>query len=283
MKTAGSTLAGGGGTGNPFKRSSEQSSTYTFVKATPFGVEPEFTIELVRVSTILGCLAKPALIGWTEKLVLEGIAALISEGVALESLEGVKQALKDRGLRRYDLMTEASNRGTRCHAYLEKALEGFGPPPRGKTRPTPAAVVGAMPPPQDDYQRSVADWIVQVAVEGMQVAATEKGLVNLREGYAGRADLIVGRYPWTFDPDRGDGVIDLKTRKEEGIPYESEFLQLGAYWGAYLSMTGRKLQHTGVLLARPGQPATIFEGNPQVDYEAFLQLAAVFHWLDARS
>jgi hypothetical protein len=160
------------------------------------------------VTNILSVIAKPGLDKW--KLQQVAKAAFNSPRNGEETVEYYSDRIIESA---FDQVVEAADLGSRIHDALEKILEG-------------EAVEEEMLP----YVQPTIDWKRE---KGLTFTEREIVLVNGKEGYAGRCDVIA-------KGKKGQLVIlDYKTRKtkpgEPATPYDGQGAQLAAYavahWG----------------------------------------------------
>uniref|UniRef100_A0A6M3KWX5 PD-(D/E)XK endonuclease-like domain-containing protein n=1 Tax=viral metagenome TaxID=1070528 RepID=A0A6M3KWX5_9ZZZZ len=196
--------------------------------------------KLKGVTTILGVLGKPALIGWGYNQGLENYDRLAQLVVGILNAEkpvrpGRKLALLDKEVRGfrvsplYDKRDKAADAGTLAHLMVEKYL--LGQPPINL-----AEYLHANRPPDLDRE-DLANWKddVRWKAEGcystfkswaeghkFQVVCVEEELVSEEWQYGGTIDLgaVIGQ------TDAGITMSDLKTSK--GI-YLTHKIQLAAY------------------------------------------------------
>lgn len=185
---------------------------YRWVPITHKGIVlDEPTIELDRVTSITGMLAKDALLNWYFDTTVQGVEILLDYVKDLRSIRGnVEEALEINRLRPVDVRDERAAEGTDAHEYLQ-ALATTG---NAKT---------LLPNPY--HQAVQAFW----DSEQLDVVASEQILLSLKHRYAGTCDLVVhlGQVPRV--------IVDLKTR---GAPYAyaSDHFQLAAYRTAWNEM-----------------------------------------------
>ena len=172
-------------------------------------------VEVPSVTTVLGCLEKPALPWWGMKTGVQGVCELARRGRLTSVLDWadnpdeVVSALTAHKLTVNHKRDRAATRGTNVHDALE-AYADLGTIPR----------LDAFPESEQGYVRGLAKWLYEARPEFLK---TEVIVGSARFGYAGRYDLLC-RLPDDFG---GELVrVDLKT---SGRVYESMFLQLAAY------------------------------------------------------
>ena len=159
------------------------------------------------VTTILGALAKPALVPWAARVAAEATAAAIADGATHEDAIATGKAAPNK---RRDKSADA---GTLAHEYAERMLRGEDV---------------AEPGSADDRRAwrcavALATW---VDAQGFTILAVERELngsipidASSPMQIAGTCDLILAS---------ADGIViaDLKTGK---TPYSETIAQLAAY------------------------------------------------------
>ena len=158
------------------------------------------------VTTILGIIGKPQLEKWK---VSQGIlAAGKNPRQEAESQEYWVQRVYDAAFQQVE---DAAEKGSAIHAALDAVMDGQ--------------------PVADEYRAHVQPVLAWLSETGIEIAERETLVVNLQEGYAGRADVFF-RYG-----KRGIGILDYKTRKtrvgERVTPYDGQGMQLAAYAAAF--------------------------------------------------
>ena len=211
------------------------------------------TGELVpSVTNILSMLAKPALIGWTAKIVAERAADLRATLPLMEREEVVK-LLKGAASR---TATKAATRGTDIHAYLESRLLGQEPDDLDETA--------------EPYRDAAESWLEYHVSETL---ATETTMFT--PVYAGTADAVV---------EIGDRtvLVDFKTGK--GI-YPEASLQLSALWSGTIWHDGREVVErvpvdalAVVRIGLNGEWETRFVADPSGSLSVFHALLHVWSW-----
>ena len=173
-----------------------------------------------------------------------------------EALANWKKAVGEK--RAQEITTEAANRGTRMHSYLEHYVE-FG---------------DMKPLPTNPYAQPSWYMAAQVILEGLHKVDEYWGVeVPLYYSglYAGTTDLIG---VWKGKPAIMDFKQTNKPKKREWI--EDYFLQLAAYAAAHNNMHGTDIK-TGVILmcCQPKTP----ESTPEyLEFE--VDESEFAHWHD---
>jgi hypothetical protein len=206
--------------------------------------------EVVSCSTITGILDKPGLVHWGEEMGVKGMQELIVRGyVDLEtvskwSVEMIRDVMKQKGLRHWQMRDKAGKRGTSVH----KALEGW-------------AMSGNIvdpelfPAEEQGYVVGVNRFIHE---SGLVPLKSEVIVASLLHGFAGRFDLF-GKIPEPVKistkltradiehrslvhPDTF--LVDLKT--SSGV-FEEYHLQVAGYQGACIESGYEKPNQTAIL------------------------------------
>jgi hypothetical protein len=212
-------------------------------------VDKSVEIQLVRVTSVIkDTLAKGQLVDWayrhTRDVVSGLVSTLIDGGVDVSEItdlltdaDWLEEYLKENQLRPDDIKEEAGELGTEKHALLEKlgklALGNYEDEDMAYAR-------SVLDKTEDGHEYAIAEWWVR---NDPLVVASEKTLVSMKHGFAGTVDLV-----WVTGEEPGRLTItDLKNRKADrlcgvnhkteaaalrchvGTPYESDFIQVGAY------------------------------------------------------
>lgn len=136
---------------------------------------------LTGVSTVVGPMdwRPDNLMGWAAKLELDGVCQLMSlDGVAVsfDSVESLRDTLKDHGLTWRDVREQAAYRGTNVHQYAMHALA------KGEQ-----IAFDALTQEERGYAQGVAGFWLDHEPE---VIAAEAAVCDLDLGVAGRLDLL---------------------------------------------------------------------------------------------
>jgi hypothetical protein len=157
------------------------------------------------VSTVLRVIAKPNLVSWARRTVLETVRELLGEGLSVDAALSLAEVEPER---QRDL---AAQRGGLAHEVIALALVG---------KP--------YPPEWEPWVRTALDFLVG---HGLDCVAVERVVWSRRHRFAGTCDLVACQ---------ADGVLALADWKTGGIWPEAA-LQLGAYAIALEEMTGREV------------------------------------------
>lgn len=207
------------------------------------------------VTTILSIIGKPQLEKWK---VTQGIlAAGKNPRQEAESEEYWVQRVYDSAFQQVE---DAAEKGSAIHAALDAAMAG---------EPVPEDVRVHVQP--------VLDWM---SATGIEVAERETLVVNLADGYAGRADVF-----FRFGK-RGIGILDYKTRKtkvgERVTPYDGQGMQLAAYAAAFYGVEAlpRVLAaNVYISTTEPGRMEVCKHEDLPALYEAFRNACALWRHL----
>lgn len=243
--------------------------------------------KLDGVTTLLGGVPKPALVGWASRTTAEfAIDHMVQRDGHLiaDDLLNALAELNQRSNRKerwdgvsfsrgtlskilagapYAERDAAANRGTEVHALAEKLA-------RGEEIQVPEELAGHV----DSYVQFLDEW-------NPKVIATEMVVFSRQWGYAGTFDLLAD-----FPPPYGRCLCDLKTSRSGVWPETS--LQLAAYAGAegYLDSDG--VEHPmselgveralGIWVRSDGYDVFPVQIGERV-FRDFLHSAWVFRWL----
>jgi len=164
-----------------------------------------------RVTTLLGGIPKPALIGWGIKSVAEFAIEHKDQWEDLPKADALK-LLKGSP---YSKRDEAGDRGTAVHNALEALVKGE-PLPTGLT---------------EDEQACAASATAFLNQRDSKVLASEMIVFNKTMGYCGTLDL------WDCDKDGTPWILDYKTSK--GV-YPDHGVQQVAYQRAEFAIVQMK-------------------------------------------
>lgn len=161
------------------------------------------------VTTVLGCLDKPAIPRWAAKQVAEYVAANPDAVETLRSLgdTSMVKALAEIPWKRRD---DAADRGTTIHDIAERLL-------LGEEVDVPDELVGVA----ESLLRFFDDWRIEPIL-------LEQAVASRTHRYAGTLDLIA-RYRRPDTAAEGVAILDYKSGK---TIYPEAAMQLAAYAGA---------------------------------------------------
>lgn len=175
--------------------------------------------EVPSVTTVLGCLDKPALPWWGMTIGVAGTLELIQRGAISPgyiSTDSTVSLLTQHKLTVNHQRDKAASRGKDVHDALEAYMrEGIVP------------ALADFPESQHGYVQALAKWLFEYRPEFVKA---EVVVGSAQYGYAGRYDLLC-RLPDDFG---GELLrVDLKTGKRI---YDNAFIQLAAYEEAAIEM-----------------------------------------------
>lgn len=189
----------------------------------------ELVIELPSVTTIIhGVLGRPMtpMAYWGFKLGVKAVVEALGDE-ALASADEIYAAAKEGAYAPNLVRDDAGRRGQQAHDTFEKLL--LGKKPRIESNYDEAVVAAVEADDYGFFKSKKKLWI-------------ERPVVSLREGFAGRPDLVI------FDKSDKNWILDLKTH-EPPARWE-DFLQLSAYALAVEEMTGKTINRVIVLFAK---------------------------------
>lgn len=205
-------------------------------------------IELPSVTTVIRrVLAKPALLKWNHtqtRDIFVSLAMMVEDGtLSVEDFidtfsdpDMASEYLKENGLRPEDVTDVASERGHTAHKHLERLAKLSL-----TDRDEQADIVAINERGGDPYIHAVSEWWLE---EKPEVVAAEQVMFSTKLGYAGTVDLVWKRGGYYV-------IGDLKTRRAGLGPYESDFVQVGAYAALWNEKhPGQNILDGSVLLAQ---------------------------------
>jgi hypothetical protein len=216
---------------------------------------PPHEFEVVSVTSALGSLPKPYLIGWAAKVTAEKavddhdiVSAMIAKGKEKDAIAHIKGA-------RFGDMSDKADRGTIVHGALEAYLAGkpmnqenveeqlkAARVPLNLWKSTAAMIAGLM------------DFLYD---EEPEVFWSEQTVYSRQHGYAGTPDLVCKmRVGGTLKPV----IVDVKTSKAiydevalQTIAYSrADFVGLDDGTEAPLVPDGEPIEHGVVVRPKPG-------------------------------
>lgn len=208
---------------------------------------------MTGVTTILGVIAKPALINWAANMAADYVKDNLTD---IEELEKVCKEARKAHVRTRD---KAADKGTNVHEEVEKivndAIENGG-----KLIHTTH---------ESKQVQKFLDWAHENDVTFL---ASEFRVYSEKHWYAGTADLL-------FEMEGRKYIGDVKTGK---AVYPSYFFQMAAYRLAHEEMTGDS-DIDGAMVIRLGKDGS-FETRERFDYEedkkAFLAALQLYKTLN---
>lgn len=221
--------------------------------------------KMTGVTTILGVIAKPALIGWAANMAVDYIE---KEGRKTE-IEGVdylaveEPTLKEARTAHRRKKEDAGAKGTNVHGEIEEILE---------------AVIGVaggkIPEPTTHENKQVQNFLTWAKDNEIQFISTEKRVYSEEHWYAGTCDLVYK------DKEGKLWLGDIKTSK--GIYGREWFAQMAGYQLALEEMGvitekvhGRKI----IRLGKTGDFETADSFDYETDKKIFLACVELYRGL----
>ena len=171
--------------------------------------------EIVEGATsILKCVAKPALVPWAANMAAEYVSKNLKPGIALDELQIIELCSGAKSAHRVKSGSSASL-GQLAHTWFEDYFEGRQPPV----------------PFNKDLKNMVDSFLQFVKEHEIKPLETERRLFSRKLNYAGSTDLIC-----LFNGELT--IADYKTSRS-GI-YPEHLIQLGAYDLCYHEEVGDK-------------------------------------------
>ena len=235
------------------------------------------SIQLDSVTSIISAtLAKPALVWWAYATTVEAISGMVAahleadEGhpdIITDILDTLSDAdelgayLKENRLRPEDQRDEAASRGSEAHDFLKLLSKS------GMVELTQADKVAqrSLRDDPEGYRKGLSDWWM---TRKPRPEASEKMLISLKHQYAGTVDLVY------WDANDMLVLMDLKTRKEGGKAYDSDYIQVGAYVMAWNETHREQINRGTVLIVQPNGKWE--ETVSPFANEVFLDLVSVY-------
>ena len=199
---------------------------------------------LSSVTTVLGIIAKPALIPWSNKegrrAFADYLTPFLGQPLTQDMLdEGVEKARKMPD----DILTAAGDVGTRVHKAIEMVLNGMD-------------YVDATRMMGEDTGQAIDNFLSWQRYSGLDVTLTEKMVYSVKHQYAGSMDA--GAY-------RGNKFVALDWKTSNGLYAEAAY-QVSAYAKAWEEMTGEAADEAWVV--RVGKTKAEFEAKQILDIDA---------------
>jgi len=228
------------------------------------------------VTTILGIIAKPALVGWAKKMValaIEPTLKAIKDGTIKPEDLDVEEILKSAKANPKSIMEEAGDIGTQIHKVLEilvnQKMKHEDQDWEGAK--TFIEHTGVLEGKDDRIVRCVwafIDWAKKVNFIPIE---SELMIYSRSIGYAGTLDAV-------GYVDNILSVVDFKSSKAY---YPEMAMQLSAYRHAYAEMNKKK-KVAGMLVLRLGKEDGEFEAikvqNPAKNMIAFKSALNLWKW-----
>lgn len=190
------------------------------------------------VTSVLGIIAKPALVYWAANKAAEYIDANLPVNTAIDEVQKVKLIEGAKTAHR-SFLKDAADYGTLLHNWIEKYIKGQNPEI----------------PTNETLKKAVEQFLEWKEKHKVKFLESEKKVASLKYEFCGTCDLIA---------EIDDKVVlgDIKT--SSGV-WNEYWLQTAAYKGAYLEeFPDKKIDHT--LILRCGKDG-VFEVKELNDFE----------------
>lgn len=215
---------------------------------------------LPSVTTIFNIMSKPGLDSWKLNKAIE--AALSTQRDDGEPDDHYYKRIIERSRSE---VSEAADLGTRIHDAIEASFPVY---------------VKQIPEDLEQYVNPTMDLLHDLSIEN---PILEKVVVNHKEGYAGRADLM-GKV--TGSNKSWNVVVDFKTRKtKKGVkitPYDFQPMQLAAYaMAAFGTLDNCLASNLYISTTEPGRVENVAYSEKKLkeEYDAFLHMNAMWRYL----
>lgn len=207
------------------------------------------------VTTVLGILNKPALVGWAARMAAEHIKANIVPGEPLDEIQ-IQQLVKGAQEAHRNTRDSAADGGTYVHNWIEDFMRGNNP--QMPVSPVLKRVI-------EDFLK----WHDRVRPEVVEI---ERMMCSPTHGLAGTPDLIA----------RVDGKLTIMDWKTGSGIYPEMFLQLAAYAVMYEEEFNEPIEALHVVNA---SLKNVFRDRAETDVEkyktAFLQTLNLYRSVKA--
>lgn len=204
---------------------------------------------LMGVTSVLGVIAKPALIGWAARMAADYVLENLKD---MDNLEQVCELAKNAHARKRD---EGAEKGTDIHAWIEEWIAGKNPEM-----------------PKDEGPRKQIEEFLKWATENkVEFLESEKRMYSEKHWIAGTCDAIAMI-------DGKKYVVDFKTQSK--MWDKTPFLQMAGY-RIMLEEMGEKDYEGGcvVLLPKEGGLETHYSYDYDTDKEGFLAALKLYKTL----
>lgn len=210
------------------------------------------------VSTILAELNKPALVPWAAKKAAEAVHERVVNATVADAMHWTTFAdeLYDLAKNAHrELADDAADIGTLVHDWITTAED----------------VLTATLPDDPQVRPACEAFVAWWRTAGYEMVAAERVVVDERERYAGRFDLLVrDRRGRLF-------ILDIKT---SGSVYVEHVLQLSAYATALRQEIRESIAGTVVVWChKDGRPVRVVERSPReyrADFRVFAALLGIY-------
>jgi hypothetical protein len=211
------------------------------------------------VTTVLGIIAKPALIPWARNRALDSVHASLSErvgGITTITPEWIGSVIAEARRRPDEERDKAANFGTQAHLLIDGIIQGGDPD---------------IPPEMEPVVGSFLQWRHGSRLD---ILLSEQMVFSADHHYAGAMDAVAYR---------DDGALCALDWKTSNGLYPENSLQVAAYAKALGEMTGEQVAEAWIV--RLGKNAPEFEARQVVDIDASFDafLAALSLWRSMRT
>lgn len=220
---------------------------------------------MTGVTTVLGVINKPALIGWSARMASEYVLENLKD---LNDLEEVCEAAKTAHARKRD---KAAESGTDVHGIIESWI-------KAAIKETGGLIIGEARNPDVYDNKQVKNFLVWAENNKVKFLVSEKVMYHPNWFVGGTADF-------TCEIDGKKYVGDIKT--SSGIYDRTPFFQCAGYRGMLESM-GEKDYHGSVIVHLPKSGVFTEEKNIlysydyDTDLEGFLSALRLYHILKTK-
>ena len=205
---------------------------------------------LSGVTSVLGVIAKPALIGWSARMAAEYVRENLT---SLDDLEAVCEAAKSAHAKKRD---KAADSGTDVHASVENYVR--------------ECILKHSGHPLATYDESLNQFVSWANDEGIRFIESEKKLYSRDLALAGTVDLV-------FEKDGKRYVGDIKTYKK--LWDRTPMLQCAAYSIMHEEIDGKPFDGYCVIRMKDNDFEVRWSYDVDGDREAFLAALKLYRAL----
>ena len=209
-------------------------------------------IKVHGTTSILGVIAKPALMYWAVNQAISHLEKCLVPGTSYDEIQ-LKAMLESAKTAHRKKSTDAADKGKFVHEWCESYIKGEDP----------------KLPVNTELRNAVSKFLEWVNTNNVEFLETEKIVYSQKYNYAGTLDFIA----------KVNGKIMLGDFKTSTGIYDEYFFQTSAYQQAYLEeYPDKKIE--GNIIVRIGKDATL-ELKESYDYEknikAFMGALALYN------